>query len=258
MRSARAAEDILAAPDAIAAFANAVEQSEQRPGMLLVLPDLLTRSEVETLVELCKNVEFVDGGISAAGLARQGVKQNTEMLHKGPTAETIRDTVFGAIERNATFRTAALPQKIKDPLISRYVAGQHYGTHIDNPVMYRKGQPPLRLDLSMTIFLSAPEDYEGGELVLDTGFGEKAIKLPAGQAILYATTMPHRVAEVTSGTRLAAITWIQSLVADPARRKIIYDLAVVADFLRKEHPQSEPFVRLHNAYANLIRQWATN
>ena len=226
--------------------------------MLLILPDLLTRSEVDRLVELSENTEFVDGGVSADALARRGVKQNTEMPRKGPNAKIVRDTVIAALERNLTFSTAALPRKISDPFISRYVAGQHYGTHIDQPVMYGKGREPFRLDLSITIFLSSPEDYQGGELVVDTGYGEKAVKLPAGQGILYSTTMPHRVAEVTSGTRLAAVTWIQSLVADPAQRKIIYDLTMVTHFLQNKHPQSEPFHRLHNAYANLIRQWATS
>ena len=127
--------------------------------------------------------------------------------------------VLGALERNETFRTAALPKTIQRPILSKYETGMFYGTHIDNPI--QRSPEVMRLDMSITIFLNDPGSYGGGELVLDTGYGEKAVKLPAGDAMLYPTTMLHRVAEVTSGERLAAITWIQSMVRDQAQRQVL-------------------------------------
>jgi PKHD-type hydroxylase len=129
-----------------------------------------------------------------------------------------------------------------------------YGGHFDNPILFSRDGEPLRSDLSMTVFLSAPEDYDGGELDLDTPFGSRAIKLPAGHAFLYPTTMYHRVAPVIRGTRLAAVTWIQSLVKEPERRQILHDLAQARQAFQANRPQGGK--HLHQAFSNLVKLWS--
>ena len=164
--------------------------------------------------------------------------------------------MLAALDRNETFRTAAVPKHIRPPILSRYRPGMSYGLHIDNPVMRRP--VPMRLDLSITIFLSDATSYQGGELVIETPYGDKRIKLPPGDAILYPTTMLHRVEEVATGERLAAVTWIQSMVQDQAKRSILYDLAVVVHWMQTAAPQSPQYHRLNNTRANLVRMWATD
>jgi PKHD-type hydroxylase len=131
-----------------------------------------------------------------------------------------------------------------------------YGTHIDNPI--RRKPVPMRLDLSITVFLNNPDSYTGGELVVETPYGEKQVKLPAGDGILYPTTMLHRVAEVKSGERLAAVTWIQSMIQDQFKRSMVYDLALVTQWAMETAPESPQYHKLNNTRANLIRMWATD
>ncbi len=148
----------------------------------------------------------------------------------------------------------AWPRRVNTPLISRYGTGMEYGGHFDIPIIFsRDGEPP-RTDLSMTVFLSAPTDYDGGELDLDTAFGSQAFKLPAGHAFLYPTTMYHRVAPITRGTRLAAVTWIQSLIKEPERRQILYDLAQARQAIQANLPQGGKI--LPQAFSNLIKLWS--
>jgi PKHD-type hydroxylase len=149
-----------------------------------------------------------------------------------------------------------VPKLIRPPILSRYRPGMAYGTHIDNPVMRKP--VPMRLDLSITVFLSEPDSYRGGELCVETPYGEKRIKLPAGDAVLYPTTMLHRVEEIASGERLAAVTWIQSMVQDQAKRTMLYELAVVVQWIHQGAPQSPNYHRLNNLRANLTRMWATD
>jgi PKHD-type hydroxylase len=149
-----------------------------------------------------------------------------------------------------------VPKLIRPPVLSRYRPGMAYGTHIDTPIMRRP--VPMRLDLSTTIFLSDPTTYAGGELCIETPYGEKRVKLPAGDAILYPTTMLHRVEEITEGERLAAVTWIQSMVQDQSKRSILYDLAVVTQWIQGAAPQSVQYQTLNNTRSNLTRMWATD
>ena len=174
--------------------------------MLLVLQGLLAPPEVTALREVARDGEFVDGAVSSPGLAAAGIKRN-EQLSLGSTQQRrVEQIVLEALDRNETFRVAAVPKLIRPPVLSRYRPGMAYGTHIDNPIMRRP--VPMRLDLSTTIFLSDPASYRGGELCVETPYGEKRVKLPAGDAILYPTTMLHRVEEIAEGERLAAVTWI--------------------------------------------------
>lgn len=224
--------------------------------MLLALQGLLSADEVAELQRIATDGQFVDGGVSSPGLAAAGVKRNEQLALHTEAQRRVETIVLAALERNETFRTAAIPKLIRPPILSRYRVGMAYGTHIDNPVMRRP--VPMRLDLSITIFLSDPQTYQGGELCVETPYGEKRIKLPAGDAVLYPTTMLHRVEEIASGERLAAVTWIQSMVMDQEKRSMLYDLALVVQWLQAGAPQSPYTHKLNNVRANLTRLWATD
>jgi PKHD-type hydroxylase len=224
--------------------------------MLLVLQGLLSPAEVITLGKIARDGKFVDGAVSSPGLAAAGIKRNEQLSLASAQQRQVEEIVLEALDRNETFRVAAVPKLIRPPVLSRYRKGMAYGTHIDSPVMRRP--VPMRLDLSTTIFLSDPSSYRGGELCIETPYGEKRVKLPAGDAILYPTTMLHRVEEIAEGERLAAVTWIQSMVQDQNKRAILYDLAVVTQWILNVAPQSPHFHKLSNTRSNLIRMWATD
>jgi PKHD-type hydroxylase len=224
--------------------------------MLLWLPQLLTADDVAALVRLGDVGEFVDGGESAPGLAAAAVKRNEQLSPRAAQHQRLSQVVLTALGRSETFRTAALPKIIQPPILARYRSGMGYGTHIDNPI--RRFPVPMRLDLSITLFLSPPEAYDGGELVIETPYGEQSIKLPAGDGILYPTTMLHRVNTVRAGERLVAVTWIQSMVQDQGKRQILYELAQVTQWAYQTAPETKPYHQLSNIRANLIRMWATD
>ncbi|MBK8176290.1 MAG: Fe2+-dependent dioxygenase [Rhodospirillales bacterium] len=224
--------------------------------MLLALQGLLASGEVAELDRIAGEGTFVDGAVSSPGLAAQGIKRNEQLALSSTHQARVDQIVLGALDRNETFRIAAVPKLIRPPVLSRYRPGMAYGTHIDNPVMRKP--TPMRLDLSITIFLRDPRSYDGGELVVETPYGEKQVKLPAGDAVVYPTTMLHRVAEITRGERLAAVTWIQSMVADQAKRSLLYELALVNHWVQTAAPQSPQHHRLSNVRANLVRMWATD
>lgn len=224
--------------------------------MLLWLPGVLTAEEVRSLRDIAANGEFKDGALSAPGLGAAGIKRNEQLATKTGDYERFAAVFDAALERNETFRTAAVPKILYPPTLSRYRPGMAYGTHIDNPI--RRKPVPMRLDLSITVFLNDPKRYEGGELVVETPYGEKQVKLPPGDGILYPTTMLHRVAEVKSGERLAALTWIQSMVQDQSKRSILYDLALLTQWAMEKAPESPQYHKLNNTRANLVRMWATD
>ncbi|HFD15072.1 MAG TPA: Fe2+-dependent dioxygenase, partial [Rhodospirillales bacterium] len=149
----------------------------------------------------------------------------------------------------------ALPHRVAVPFYARYRPGMAYGEHVDDPVMGPPGGR-YRSDVSITVFLNAPEEYDGGELVIETTYGPRAVKLPAGHAVLYPSSSRHRVAEVTRGERLVAVTWVQSLVRDPARREVLFELDRARRALIEADPAAEPARRVQAAYANLVRMWA--
>lgn len=224
--------------------------------MLLWLPGVLTVEEVKLLRDIAANGVFKDGALSAPGLGAAGIKRNEQLATNSEDYARFAGVFDAALERNETFRTAAVPRMLYPPTLSRYRPGMAYGTHIDNPI--RRKPTPMRLDLSITVFLNDPDRYDGGELVVETPYGEKQAKLPAGDGILYPTTMLHRVAEVKSGERLAALTWIQSMVQDQFKRSILYDLAMVTQWAMGQAPESPQYHKLNNTRANLIRMWATD
>ena len=163
--------------------------------------------------------------------------------------------LMASLGHNEIFRFGVLPNRVADPIFARYHPGMTYGEHVDDPIMGSTG-PRFRTDVSMTLFLNRPEDYDGGELVIRTSFGMRKVKLAAGDAVLYPSSSLHHVAEVTRGERLVALTWIQSYVRDPARRELLYELNQARETLLKEAPEAEHTALVDRSYANLVRMWS--
>lgn len=221
--------------------------------MLLKIPDVLDLDQLATVRRSLSESKFVDGTLTAG--ARAGmVKRNEEMDENQAVFHRLNDIVMGSLCRHPVFRSGALPLRVARPRYSRYHAGMSYGDHIDDPLM-GQGQEN-RSDVSVTIFLSDPKDYDGGELVIRTSFGESEVKLPAGHAVIYPSSSLHRVREVTRGERLAAVSWIQSVVRDPARRELLHELNLAREDLIGTSPGSEATQRVERVYANLLRMWA--
>jgi PKHD-type hydroxylase len=221
--------------------------------MLITIENLIDQATVTRLRDWLATATFEDGRVTAGGNARL-IKRNEQVSSApdrcDPRLEEMQDLIKGLLWNHELFMVAAQPSKIKPPLFSRYLPGMSYGTHIDNALM-----GAMRSDLSLTLFLSDPVDYEGGELIIDFSTGERAFKLPAGSAILYATTAPHRVAEVSRGQRLAAVTWIRSLVRDPAAREILLDLKTAQRRLSAQLGKTPEIDLLGKTYTNLLRRW---
>lgn len=220
--------------------------------MILCMAAVLTAAEVERLRAVLDRGPFVDGRATAGWHAAQ-VKRNLQLA--GAADRAADALVLEALARNEVFQLGVRPRTIRPPLFSRYENGMAYGTHVDDPVM---GPPeaPVRTDVALTLFISAPEDYAGGELVLEGTAGEQAIKLPAGAAVAYPANTLHRVEPVTRGRREVAVTWIQSQVREPERREVLFDL----DTLRREEfaarGKTRAFDLLSKTHANLLRAWA--
>lgn len=221
--------------------------------MLVILPRLLSFQEVDRILALSEKGEFQDGKRTASPAIRH-LKNNLQ-LDKASTATQEIDRIFmGGLSRSVTFKQSALPKRVLSPIISRYEPGMEYGQHVDADIVGTSN--PVRADLSVTLFLSDPGSYDGGELVLVTPLGEQKVKLPAGDAIVYTTSSPHRVARVERGARLAAVSWVQSLVRDDAKREIICDVQTAMDRISKVSADSEEARLLFKTRANLLRMWA--
>lgn len=225
--------------------------------MLVRIPAVLQSEELARCRGELERASWQDGR-GSAGYLSQAVKKNHQLPDTDPTAERLGEIVLRALERNALFTTAALPAKVLPPLFNRYAQGQSYGDHIDGAIRpVGDGAHRVRTDLSATLFLSAPEDYDGGELVVQDRLGEQRVKLPAGDLLLYPGTSVHRVEPVTRGTRLASFFWVQSMVRDDGRRGILFELDGAIQALAKElSPQHGALVRLAGVYHNLLRGWA--
>ncbi len=221
--------------------------------MLLAIPELLNSAQVAKLHELLAGGRFVDGKLTA-GMAASKVKDNQELAPEPELLQRLYRIVMASVGHSEQFRSAVLPAKVADFIFARYHAGMRYGDHVDDPIM---GQgPKFRSDVSMTIFLNAPEDYDGGELVIRTPFGEQQVKLPAGHAVVYPSASVHRVAEVTRGERLVALTWIQSFVRDAAQRELLFELDQSRQQLLRTDPESDLTKNVDRSYVNLLRMWA--
>jgi PKHD-type hydroxylase len=223
--------------------------------MILCMAEVLTAAELGELCQHLERQELVDGAASAGWHARL-VKRN-QQLGPGPETRRLQALVDKALARNPLFAIACRPHRIRPALFSSYGPGMAYGTHVDDAVMGGAGAtPPLRSDVSFTLFLSEPEGYDGGELVVETSAGEQAFKLEAGGLVLYPSSTLHRVAPVTRGRRLAAVSWVQSQVRDPAQREILFDLDTARRALFEREGKSREFDLLSKSLANLLRMWA--
>jgi PKHD-type hydroxylase len=222
--------------------------------MILCIGEVLNAEELAELRKLAAEGTFGDGAKTAGWHARL-VKHNEQL--EGPAGEAAAAKVAAALRRSGNFMSSAYPVKVRPPMISRYEPGQTYGSHVDDAIM---GMGPsgarLRTDIAVTLFLSAPEDYEGGELTIDTTAGEQLFKLPAGAMVTYPADSLHRVAPVTRGVRLAAVTWVQSSVRDPAKREILFDLDRTRRALFDKEGKTAMFDTLSKTHANLLRLWA--
>lgn len=219
--------------------------------MLIQIPNVLTKDEIDFALRELDRGAYEDGKASAGEIAGQ-VKKNLQVKRDAQAIEKCAPLMLEALKRNGMFQAAALPLKIRDPLFNRYDVGMNYGLHVDNALM---GEPAtIRSDISATLFLSSPQDYDGGELVIQEISVQRRIKLPAGCMVLYGSTNSHRVEPVTRGTRLAAIFWIQSMVRDEARRDILFDLNQILDSVDKKIDAAEKMA-LASIYHNLLRQW---
>jgi PKHD-type hydroxylase len=221
--------------------------------MLIEIPELLNAAQLEKIHGLLDKARFVDGRLTA-GMAASRVKENEELAPEPELLQRLYRIVMASVGHSATFRSAVLPAKVADFIFARYQPGMRYGDHVDDPIM---GQgPKFRSDVSMTIFLNPPERYDGGELVIRTPFGDQQVKLAAGHAVVYPSASVHRVAEVTRGERLVALTWIQSFVRDAARRELLYELDQAREHLLRTDPESDVTKHVDRSYVNLLRMWA--
>ena len=222
--------------------------------MLVTIPEVLNKEDLGAIQDLMATANFREGTESAGSEANR-VKNNHEMFISEAETQRLNNLVMGKLIKNPTYIATAFASRIAAPYYAKYTEGMNYGNHVDDPVMGPANQR-YRSDISITIFLNSPENYEGGELVINTAFGEQKIKLNAGDAVLYPSSSTHRVAEVTKGERLVAVTWLQSTVRDPARREILYSLSQARETLIKTSPESSELEQLSNGYVNLLRMWS--
>jgi len=224
--------------------------------MIIPIADLLSAQQVKQARDILDSAEWVDGRVTA-GHQSTRVKDNAQLPESSDAARTLRELVLGALGRSALFISAALPLEVFPPLFNRYSGGQSFGTHVDNAIRQVPGSGRrIRTDLSATLFFADPDEYEGGELVVEDTYGAQSIKLPAGHMILYPASSLHHVRPVTGGARLASFFWIQSMVRDDGRRTILFDLDVAIQRLSADYPDHPAAVQLTGVYHNLLRQWA--
>ncbi len=223
--------------------------------MLLPIPDVLTAEQVLRARQLFDQAEWVDGRITA-GHQSSLSKDNVQLPEDSAVARELGEMILRALEQNPLFISAALPSRVFPPLFNRYQGGQSFGTHVDNAIRQVTGTPHrIRTDLSATVFFSATDEYDGGELVVEDTYGAHQIKLPPGHMILYPSTSLHHVTPVTRGARLASFFWIQSMIRDDADRTVLFDLDMAIQQLNANgpHPTAVP---LTGVYHNLLRKWA--
>ncbi len=220
--------------------------------MLLIIKDVLNENQLKVISTLLKNADFVDGKLSAGKEAAK-VKNNVELAQQSPLHDQLNQMVMPSLLQHADYQSSVFPLKVATPFYTRYETGMEYGFHVDDPVMGPL-QSRYRSDVSTTVFLN--DDYEGGELLIKTAFGEQKIKLSAGDAVVYPSSSLHRVTEVTKGERLVAVTWTQSMVKDNSQREILYELGQARDTLLEKNPNSDETAKVSNVYANLVRRWS--
>ena len=225
--------------------------------MLITIPDILTAEEVNTFRQkLDASDAWVDGRVSA-GYQGAAVKQNEQITELSPIARELGGALLSKLERHPLFISAALPNHVYPPMFNRYANGMHFGNHVDGAVRLLPGSAAkLRTDISATLFLSAPTEYDGGELRIEDTSGSQAIKLPAGHLVLYPSTSVHSVTSITRGTRVASFFWIESLIRYDAQRTILFELDTAIQKLNATGADQSASVKLTGCYHNLLRMWS--
>lgn len=216
------------------------------------IPALLKQDELQRIEGLLSAIDFTDGKATAS-MAAKDVKNNMQAKENDKSLYQVQEIVDAALATSPLFNIAALPKRIYPPIVSKYTSGKYYGWHVDSPVM---GDPPMRTDLAMTLFLSDPESYEGGELIIQTASGNIAFKPAKGDAVLYPCQYLHCVNEIRSGERVAVVTWIQSNIPSPEQRQILFDMNQVHALLSQRDMHSPEANLLLQTHSNLFRMWA--
>lgn len=224
--------------------------------MLIQVPDVLTQQEVHEFRKLLDSTNWVDGKVTA-GFQSAQVKQNMQLPETSPVAIDLGHRVLHAVGNNPLFFAAALPKKIFPPLFNRYDGGHSFGNHVDNSIRRVPGTgEQIRTDLSVTLFLSSPEEYDGGELIIDDMYGSHSAKLPAGHLVLYPSTSLHRVLPVTRGSRVSSFFWLQSLLRRDSHRALMLSLDLAIQNVGRDMENHPSLVDLTAVYHNLLREWA--
>lgn len=224
--------------------------------MLLAIPDVLTSEQVKQARQTLEEAEWVDGRVTA-GHQSARAKDNMQVPEDHPAARQVGEVILNALGQNALFISAALPSRVFPPLFNRYQGGQSFGTHVDNAIRQVTGTAHrIRTDLSATLFLSSPEEYDGGELMIEDTYGTHSVKLPAGHMVLYPATSLHHVRPVTRGARICSFFWIQSMIREDSQRALLFDLDLAIQRLNRDLPQHPSAVQLTGVYHNLLRQCA--
>lgn len=224
--------------------------------MLVTIPDVLNAEEVTHIRRVLESTPWQDGR-ATAGDQVAGVKNNLQVPLDAPEAQELGQIILRVLGRNPTFTTAALPLRVLPPMFNRYDRGMTFGAHVDNSIRALPNGQRLRTDVSSTLFLTPPEDYDGGELIVHDTYGTHTIKLPAGSMIVYPATSLHSVTPVTRGSRWSAVFWTQSMVKDDWRRSMLYDLDMAIIRARTMLPDDDPAVSALMAhYHNLLRHWS--
>ncbi len=224
--------------------------------MMIQIPGVLTPEQVRHARARLDEAEWVDG-LATAGHQGARVKRNRQVAEGSAAALELGDLILAALERNALFISAALPARVYPPMFNRYEGGETFGTHVDNAVRLIPGSAhKLRTDLSATLFLAEPDEYDGGELLVEDTYGVHSVKLPAGDMVLYPAGSLHRVEPVTRGARLASFLWLQSMVGDEGRRGLLFDLDTAIQRLGQTGADEGALLQLTHSYHNLLRMWA--
>jgi PKHD-type hydroxylase len=223
--------------------------------MILEIPGVLTPQEVQHARTLLDAADWVDGRVTAGHQSAQ-VKANQQLPEDHPVARELAPLVVAALQRQPLFVSAALPLRVFPPLFNRYASGHAFGNHVDNAIRYAAGGVAMRTDLSATLFLAAPEEYDGGELMIEDTYGVHSVKLAAGHLVLYPATSLHHVRPVTRGARVASFFWIQSMVRDDGERTLLFDLDNAIQTVARDAPDHPAAVQLTSVYHNLLRRWA--
>lgn len=224
--------------------------------MLLTIPDLFPADQVQSIRRKLDAAEWIDGRVTA-GHQSSLAKDNMQIPEGNPIAQEIGELILQTLGQNPLFISAALPMKVFPPLFNRYSGGQSFGTHIDNAIRHVKGTSHrVRSDLSATLFFSNPEEYDGGELIVEDTYGIHSVKLPVGHMVLYPSSSLHNVRPVTRGARVSSFFWIQSMIRDDGARTLLFDLDNVTQRVSAEQPNSPNAVKLTGIYHNLLRRWA--